>query len=52
MEILLSAAVVSAWRLDGNAPLIPYAILYGAYPSLPLYPLIDVYGPLSVVLKA
>ena len=52
MEISPFAAAVSVWRLDGDAPLIPYVVRYGAPPSLPLYPLIDVYGPLSAVLEA
>ena len=51
MEILPFAAAVSIWQLDGDT-LIPYVIYYGILPSLPLYPLINVYGPLSIILKA
>ena len=52
MEISPFAAAVFAWWLNGDAPLIPYIICYGAPPSLPFYPLINVYGPLSAVLEA
>jgi hypothetical protein len=52
MEMSPFAAAVSIWQLDGDAPLIRYVIYYNTPPSLPLYPLINVYRPLPVVLKA